>query len=130
MNIYDNNGNLIALVVYYRDIKMGKNFLTLGNEDMQIATFSFDKQSIIENHKHNKQNRIIESTSEFLLVLDGEMTVEIFDDELNFITSIILKSRDSITLFRGGHGVNIHSECKFIEAKQGPYTEELDKQRF
>ena len=33
-------------------------------------------------------------------------------------------------MISGGHGVKINENCKFIEVKQGPYIDEIDKVRF
>ena len=30
----------------------------------------------------------------------------------------------------GGHGIKIDDDCKFIEVKQGPYSDTADKVRF
>jgi hypothetical protein len=30
----------------------------------------------------------------------------------------------------GGHGIEVTEDSKFVEAKQGPYLEDIDKKRF
>jgi len=35
-----------------------------------------------------------------------------------------------LILISGGHGLNVKKNTKFIEVKQGPYNESIDKVRF
>ena len=130
MKIYDKNGTLLSIVVRNEDIKEGRNFLTDNSEEVQLAAFNFNEKTIIENHIHNNQKREIHTTSETLIVLEGSMRVKIFDESLNFIEELKLQGGDTISLLRGGHGIEIEESCKFIETKQGPYLPDLDKKRF
>ena len=112
------------------EIKEGRNFLTDNLEEVQIATFNFKDKTTIDNHIHLDQKREVHTTSETLIILEGSMEVKIFDTNEEFIERVTLGQGDSISLLRGGHGIEIETSCKFIETKQGPYTEELDKKRF
>ena len=62
--------------------------------------------------------------------MDGELEVDIYDNEKNHIQTVNLKSLDTIALIDGGHGISFNSQTKFIEVKQGPYNEKTDKKRF
>ena len=42
----------------------------------------------------------------------------------------ILKKNDIVILLRGGHGFKVKKNCKMIEVKQGPYSENEDKSKF
>jgi cupin fold WbuC family metalloprotein len=130
LKIYDKKGALLAIVVRGNEIKEGRNFLTDDSEEVQIAAFNFKNKTIIEKHIHLNQKREVYTTSETLIILDGSMEVKIFDNSEEFIESVTLGQGDSISLLRGGHGIEIETSCKFIETKQGPYTEDLDKKRF
>ena len=130
MKIHDENGTLLSIVIRSEDIKEGRNFLTDNSEEVQVAAFNFKDKTVIENHIHINQKREIHTTSETLIVLEGEMKVKIFNESLNFIDEVKLKSGDTISLLRGGHGIEIEKSCKFIETKQGPYIPDKDKKRF
>jgi len=130
LKIFDKEGNLLSIVIKKSEIQEGRNFYTDNHEEVQLAAFDFKKETIIENHIHNKQKREIFTTSETLIVLDGSMTVSIFDENLNFVKKIDLSAGDTISLIKGGHGINIEKSCKFIETKQGPYNPKTDKKRF
>tara|TARA_A100001388_G_C28760652_1_gene497569 strand:- start:1448 stop:1840 length:393 start_codon:yes stop_codon:yes gene_type:complete len=130
VEIFDKNKNLIAIVHKDKDFKDGKAFYTDNEKDFQFGTFNLDKGEIIENHIHNSQKREIYSTSEAIVVLSGMLKIDLFDNEKNFIDSVIIKKNDSILIFDGGHGIQVQEKSKFIEFKQGPYIQDLDKKHF
>ncbi len=130
MNIKDNSGNLLARVIRSEDISEGKNFITDNDSEFQLASFNLEKDTVIEKHYHPEQERRILRTSEVLVVIDGEMEVQIYDNNLDHISNILLKSGDTIALIDGGHGITFKTNTKFVEVKQGPYDESTDKKRF
>ena len=130
MNILDQEENLLAYIIRFEDIKEGKNFITSNDAEFQLASFDLSDDTVIERHYHPKQERKIKYTNEVLIVLDGELEVDIYDNEKNHIQTVNLKSLDTIALIDGGHGISFNSQTKFIEVKQGPYNEKTDKKRF
>ena len=130
MKIYDNSNNLLAIVIPNDDIRQGKNFVTNNDNEFQLAAFSLDKGEKIERHFHPDQDRTIRHTSEVLVLIDGEMDIEIYDNDFNLIDEIKLFKHDTIGFFGGGHGIKLSTNCKFIEVKQGPFDEKTDKKRF
>ena len=70
MEILDKNKNLLAIILKRDEIKPGRNFLTNNDQEMQLAAFDFQEETIIENHIHNKIQRSISSTSEVLTVIE------------------------------------------------------------
>ena len=130
MKILDQEENLLAYIIRFEDIKEGKNFITSNDAEFQIASFDLSDDTVIERHYHPKQERKIKYTNEVLIVLDGELEVDIYDNEKNHIQTVNLKSLDTIALIDGGHGISFNSQTKFIEVKQGPYNEKTDKKRF
>ena len=130
MKILDQEENLLAYIIRFEDIKEGKNFITSNDAEFQLASFDLSEDTVIEKHYHPKQERKIKYTNEVLIVLDGELEVDIYDNEKNHIQTVNLKSLDTIALIDGGHGISFNSQTKFIEVKQGPYNEKTDKKRF
>ena len=130
MNINDNLGNLLATVIRLEDISEGKNFITDNASEFQLASFNLEKDTVIENHYNPEQKRLVYRTSEVLVVIDGEMGVQIYDNNLDHVTNILLKSGDTIALIDWGHGITFNTNTKFVEVKQGPYDESTDKKRF
>tara|TARA_A100001011_G_scaffold42455_1_gene40084 strand:+ start:4425 stop:4817 length:393 start_codon:yes stop_codon:yes gene_type:complete len=130
MKIYDTSDNLLAIVIRCDDIRKGKNFVTNNDNEFQLAGFSLDKGENIERHFHPDQERIIRHTSEVLVLIEGEMEIEIYDNNQNLIDEIKVLKHDTVGFFGGGHGIKLSTNCKFIEVKQGPFDEKTDKKRF
>jgi cupin fold WbuC family metalloprotein len=130
MKIIDDKQNIIAYIVRKKDISKGKNFLTQNNEQMQFASFDLEKNEVIRNHIHNNTKREINTTSEGIVVIEGELKVKLFDNDKTFLSDHTLNSGDSILLLSGGHGIEVLENTKFVEFKQGPYIEALDKELF
>jgi len=129
MKIYHEE-QLLAVIIKLKDIDKEKNFVTNNEEDFQVASFNLKNGEKILNHYHPKQERKIFSTSEMITLIEGKIKINIFDFEENLVHSEILTSGDSVALLRGGHGIEIIENSKFIESKQGPYVEKSDKVRF
>ncbi len=130
MKIFDKDKNLLAMIIKNEDMESDKYFVTDENQDLQIAKFNLKKDVAIDKHIHLDQKRIIFSTSEVIIITEGEIEVEIFDNNLELVNNSIAKKGDIIALFQGGHGLKMSTDCEFIEVKQGPYIEEIDKKRF
>ena len=130
MNILDKNGNLLAMIIKEDNMPSSKFFATENSQELQVAKFNLEEGTEIERHIHLQQERTIFYTSEVIVITDGEMFVEIFDEKLNLITQETLLKGDILAMFKGGHGLKMGKNCNFIEVKQGPYLEEIDKKRF
>jgi hypothetical protein len=130
MKIFDRNKRLLAIVIKSNDIVSGKNFITEDSNEFQLASFSLEKNEVIQKHFHPQQERNIKNTSEVLVLLEGEMLIDIYDEELKLVESLKLLSGDTIGFYSGGHGIKLTKESRFIEVKQGPFDESTDKKRF
>tara|TARA_A100001011_G_C14322733_1_gene851751 strand:+ start:21447 stop:21839 length:393 start_codon:yes stop_codon:yes gene_type:complete len=130
MEIHDKKGNLLALIIRSNEMTTGKNFFTNDNSEFQVAAFNLEKDTIIKNHIHEQQSREVTNTSEVLVLIEGEMIVDIFDTDLELVSTEKLNAGDAVGLLSGGHGIKITKNCKFFEVKQGPYFETSDKKRF
>jgi hypothetical protein len=130
MKIYSKANSLLAAVIKLSDINTEKNFVTENEEEFQLASFNLVKDTKIERHHHPKQNRQIQNTSEVITVIEGSIEVSIYDENLEFVHKENLVSGETIALFRGGHEIEVIEDTKFIESKQGPYIEDIDKIRF
>jgi cupin fold WbuC family metalloprotein len=130
VNIYDKNNNLVGIHIKSESIAEGKNFLTDSNNTLQLGTFNLNKGTLIPNHIHKKQERKILTTGEVLVVLEGEILVSFYEEDLELLTEITVKKHEAIAMYSGGHGIEVLENTKFIEIKQGPYLEDMDKELF
>ena len=85
---------------------------------------------LIEPHLHKKNERKIKSTTEVLIILDGVLKINFYNNKKKYIFCRVVKKKDIVILLSGGHGFKVVKNCKFIEVKQGPYSITDDKVRF
>ena len=130
MKIFDKDENLLAIVVKNNESDIEKNFITEDDAEFQVATFNLENDTIIQNHYHPPQKREVYSTSEAIVVIDGQLTVNLFNSQQELVQSVTLKNGDLINMISGGHGIVVDTNTRFVEVKQGPYLDDIDKIRF
>jgi len=91
-----------------------------------LASFQFGFGEILENkvlipHIHKRVKREIDTTSEFLYVIYGEMIIDVLDEQERFLEKVVLKDNMALLQFVGGHRIELLSGTKYFEIKQGPY---------
>ena len=130
MIIKDSHNNLLGIKLLKGEIVDKKYFATENSNEMQLASFNLEKGDEIIRHHHPNQERNIKMTSEVIVVLKGEIKVDLYDLELNHHSNHIIREGEVIALFSGGHGITITENTEFIEVKQGPYDPDTDKEHF
>lgn len=108
----------------------GVHFFTPGEFSQQLGMLVHKKGKIVDRHRHKHVHREIHRTQEVLVVLEGKVKVEIYNDEGGILKTLILKAGDAILLAAGGHRIKVLEEAKLIEVKQGPYAGFVDKEYF
>ena len=88
------------------------------------------KKHVITPHTHNFVSREVNFTKEVLFIKSGKIRVDFYDDEKNYLESMVLNQGDVILLAFGGHGFEMLEASEIIEVKQGPYAADQDKTRF
>ena len=121
----------LALIIKNKYLKKrGINFFTNNNLSQQVAYLNHKKGHIIQPHLHKRRLKKIYDTSEVLVILDGSLKVDFYNNKRKYLFSKILSKNDIIILLTYGHGFKILKNCKFIEVKQGPYDSKKDKFKF
>ena len=75
MNIVDKDGELLALILRSGEQDASKYFATKDEQEFQVASFNLDEDEEILRHTHPKQERLINSTSEVIIVIEGSLEV-------------------------------------------------------
>lgn len=128
--IYHQN-KLYALIVRSKyKKKKGISFFTDKNATQQFGYMNHKKDHIILPHRHNKRLSKIDITTEVIIILDGILRVDIYNNKEKYLFSKKLYSNDLIMLSNGGHGFKVLKNVKMIEVKQGPYSLLKDKIKF
>lgn len=110
--------------------KKGINFFTDTKLSQQVAFMNHPKNHLIQPHVHKNRLRKIKGSTEVLIILDGVLKINFFNNKKKFIFSKTIKKNDIVILLKGGHGFEVKKNCKMIEVKQGPYSEAEDKLKF
>lgn len=115
-------GEVLATVLRLDEINNTRTDISNDDEIIQVCARNFQEKIKIKAHSHNQIERKISGTQEVWILLSGKIKFEIFDIDNLLISSGILFSGDSITLFRGGHSLEVLEENTiFYEIKNGPY---------
>jgi len=124
------NDNLLALIISANFSKPGIHFFTPNSFSQQLAYMNHPAGKQIQPHVHNPVAREVLYTQEVLLIKKGQLRVDFYSDQQEYLESRILASGDIILLITGGHGFEVLEDLEMIEVKQGPFVGELDKIRF
>ncbi len=126
----EKGGNIFAIVVRRNFVTPGVHFFTPGEFSQQLGMLVHDKGKVVERHRHKLVRREIHRTQEVLIILEGKIRVRVFDEEGALLSSVVLRSGDSILLASGGHRVEVLEKARILEVKQGPYAGFDDKEYY
>ncbi len=124
------NGALLALIVRREFDQPGVSFVTPAELSQQLAVIRHPRGHRIPAHVHNPLPRQVLNTQEVLVVRRGQLRVDFYTDDRDYLESRILRSGDVILLASGGHGFHVLESCELIEVNQGPHAGAADKTRF
>tara|TARA_B100001248_G_scaffold259929_1_gene247015 strand:+ start:768 stop:1193 length:426 start_codon:yes stop_codon:yes gene_type:complete len=123
------NKKIFGYILKYKK-KFGVNFLTPKKLSHQVGFIKHKSKHYIKPHKHFKNIRRIEYTSEVLIILKGRLRIDFYSNKEKYLFSKIIRKNDIIILNSGGHGFKVLDTVEMIEVKQGPYNIKKDKQIF
>ena len=111
------------LVCQFFDLNLANDgcFPTSAECQFQFGYGVVKQDTDIVAHMHKRVERVINSTPEFLYVVVGEMTVDIYDEEEEYIETTVLSCNQALLQYVGGHKIAIRKGTKYFEIKQGPY---------
>ena len=122
---------ILAIIIKGKYLKKkGINFFTNPKLSQQVAFMNHPKKHLIQPHIHKNRMRKIKGSTEVLIILDGILKINFFDNKKKYIFSTTVMKNDIVILLKGGHGFEVKKNCKMIEVKQGPYSESKDKSKF
>jgi hypothetical protein len=87
-NIKYKNKTFGFIITYKK--KKGVNFLTPNNLSHQIGFIKHSRNHIIQPHWHHKNSRIINYTSEVLIILKGKIRVDFYTKKEKYLFSKII----------------------------------------
>jgi mannose-6-phosphate isomerase-like protein (cupin superfamily) len=124
------DGRELALILRVGFRRDGIEFLTSSDDSQQLGYMHRPAGYIIEPHLHLPAPREVSYTKEVLFVRSGRLRADFYDEQRNYLESVLLGAGDVVLLSRGGHGFEMLENSEIVEVKQGPYVGERDKVRF
>jgi hypothetical protein len=125
---YNNFTYAIVVRAEYRSNHI--DFINDENDLLQVGYMTHRKDHKIIPHRHQEFERNINGTQEVLIIQEGRLKTNFFDEENIEVTSVILEKGDLILLLGGAHGFDVLEDLSMIEVKNGPYAGEQDKRKF
>jgi hypothetical protein len=119
-------------IILRRDFNSSESrFFSPADFSQQFGFLVHRKNHTIPAHFHKKIQREIALTQEVLFIKKGEIQVNLYSNEQEFLTSRILLAGDFIFLCSGGHEFSMLQDSEIVEVKQGPYSgRDSDKENF
>jgi hypothetical protein len=130
IEIIQDSYGLIATIIRRQYKAQGLKFITTPDCPQQLAYMSHSKGKHIDAHWHPDQKREIYKTQEVLIIREGSVRVDLYDQDQKYICSKVLQNGDVLFLASGGHGFEVLEDLDMVEVKTGPYLEAKDKVRF
>ena len=129
--IIEENGIIFAKKISLDNIKKGLCFYSNDEDFIQVGTWNYKKGRYLAAHNHNIIERKINRTNEVIIILDGKLKIDIYDENDEKIAELEAKKNDLLIMINGGHGYRIlEDNTKVIEIKNGPYLgAEKDRRR-
>lgn len=105
-------------------------FVTPPEFKQQVGFVVYPAGGEVARHVHLPIHRHLIGTSEVLLVRRGRCLLDVYDDDHELVATAELRAGDIMLLVNGGHGFRMLEDTVFLEIKQGPYLDVVEKERF
>lgn len=123
-------GKPLAYIIRSEIDPKATTFMTPGDFKQQVGFIVYGAGSEIPRHVHRPVERLLQETSEVLVVRRGRCEVDIYNEERNLVAVRKLQTGDILILVGGGHGFRMIEDTVLLEVKQGPYTGVEERERF
>lgn len=105
-------------------------FITNPDMAQQVGFVVYPAGGIIKRHIHKNVDRQNTSSSEALIVREGKLEIDIYDQQRNLLATRLLEPGDFVLMVSGGHGFRVLEAAVLLEIKLGPYAGPSDKELF
>ncbi len=122
---------VLASIIVRADYKPSEtSFITGPNLPQQVGFVVYPPGGVIKRHVHKELSRQIVGTSEALMVRQGCLEIDIFDQQRHLLATRELHAGDFVLMVSGGHGFRVLEEAILLEVKLGPYSGPEEKELF
>jgi hypothetical protein len=128
MKCIEQNGRVCGFILESKfSIDEGIEFFTDQSSEFQMGLMNRRQGYIVKPHKHPSSKRVVEHTSEVLIVRSGSIMVKFYGEGKATFYSERLSPGDICMFLSGGHGVEFLEDSEVLEIKQGPHLGVHDK---
>lgn len=126
--VVERNGKKYAEILWASARVETTRFFSSPESSFQFGLLAHDAGFIEEPHYHREFTRTISDLQQMFVVQRGVVAVDLFDDGGVLLTTITLRTGDSIVLIHGTHAIRVIEDMQCISVKQGPFLgPEFDK---
>ena len=104
------------------DLKDGSEWFGESFEPLQAQRMNYPSGKEFKVHKHVLNPRIIKRTQEAFIVINGKISVEVSDENKNYLGTLEAGPGAAIFVYRGYHLVKVSPDYVGWEIKSGQYT--------
>jgi hypothetical protein len=123
--------NVLASIIIRREYEPSETtFITSPDLAQQVGFVVYPAGGVIKRHIHRNVDRQNVSSSEALIIRQGRLEIDIFDQNKNLLATRELQQGDFVLMVSGGHGFRILEKTTLLEIKLGPYAGAADKELF
>jgi hypothetical protein len=123
--------NVLTSIIIRRDYQpTDTTFITNPDQAQQVGFVVYPAGGVIKRHIHKNVDRKNISSSEALIVRDGRLEIDIYDQNKVLLATRELQEGDFVLMVSGGHGFRILEATVLLEIKLGPYAGPSDKELF
>jgi len=132
MQTITHGGKIISIIYRDEDWKRGLNFITPDELFLQVGSWWYDKDKVLDRHIHREFERFATRTQESVYVRKGSMRVTLYTEQREFLEEFDLYEGELAVFAFGGHGYEIlEDNTQVIESKNGPFVDvATDKTKF
>jgi hypothetical protein len=131
MEYIKTSDNLLASIIIRRDFEPSETtFVTSPGLAQQVGFVVYPAGGVIKRHIHKNVDRQNVSSSEALIIRQGKLEIDIYDQNKNLLATRQLEVGDFVLMVSGGHGFRILENTTLLEIKLGPYAGAADKELF
>lgn len=124
------NGQPLVYIIRTNPNPEKTTFITPPEFKQQVGFVVYPAGGEITRHLHLALERHLIGTCEVLVLLKGRCLMDIYNDTKELVTTKELAQGDVMLMVGGGHGFRIIEDTVFLEVKQGPYLDTVEKERF
>ncbi|OGO62137.1 MAG: hypothetical protein A2030_04030 [Chloroflexi bacterium RBG_19FT_COMBO_50_10] len=131
MEFINTEDNVLASIIIRRDyLPTETTFVTTPDLAQQVGFVVYPAGGVIKRHLHKNVDRQNISSSEALIVRQGRLEIDIYDQNRKLLATRQLQAGDFVLMVSGGHGFRVLEATILLEVKLGPYAGPSDKELF